>query len=640
MIKHSVSEFFKQSNASIVITILFFILCFGGLRVNASPDIYTIEKYHMDISVGENNVLHIEEEITANFRIPRRGIYREIPLMNKIERLDGTVAVTRPLVRDLRVSEEHKVSTRFSSGTPYMSVRIGNPDITHTGERQYTISYNYDLGEDTGQGYDEFYFNLIGSEWDTTINNISFSIEMPKEFDENNLGFSVGKIGSTDSEGIVFSVLGNTITGSYNKTLRPGNALTVRLELPEGYFVGARESSGLETLWIFILLPALITLIVFLIWVKYGKDDEIIDTVEFYPPDGLNSAEVGLLYNGNSSSNEVVSLLIYLASKGYLKIVEFEQKALFSGKETFKIQKVKEYDGSNDIERIFFDNLFAGGKNEVYEDDLKYKFYITIEKIKKLLNCRENKKKIFEKTSLWAQKISFILIIISLFITGYMLLLGENIALLAMVVPFAISITLIINRVVVLFKERNNKVKNILILIGVIWIGLFFIGGGPLVLGIFRAYLLGEPYPMVFFIGILFALVTCIFLNMMPKRTSYGNEVLGKILGFQNFLINVEKEKLEALIYEDPEYFYNVLPFTYVLNVSNKWIKMFESITIQPPNWYSSDKAFDRATFSKFMTTSLVGLSRSMSTSPNNSFSSSGGGSSGGGSGGGGGSSW
>ena len=64
--------------------------------------------------------------------------------------------------------------------------------------------------------YDEFYFNLIGPEWDTAIGNITFTIEMPKEFDSSKLGFSSGLKGSTENGNVVYSVSDNIIKGKYN----------------------------------------------------------------------------------------------------------------------------------------------------------------------------------------------------------------------------------------------------------------------------------------------------------------------------------------------------------------------------------------------------------------------------------------
>ena len=131
--------------------------------------------------------------------------------------------------------------------------------------------------------------------------------------------------------------------------------------------------------------------------------------------------------------------------------------------------------------------------------------------------------------------------------------------------------------------------------------------------------------------------------KFMPKRTPYGNEILGKIRGFKNFLETAEKDKLEAMVNSNPTYFYDILPFTYVLGVSDKWIKKFETINMQAPSWYDGHDAFSVVAFGTFIgstMTSAQSVMASSSSSSSSGGSSSGGGSSGGGSGGGGGGSW
>ena len=53
----------------------------------------------------------------------------------------------------------------------------------------------------------------------------------------------------------------------------------------------------------------------------------------------------------------------------------------------------------------------------------------------------------------------------------------------------------------------------------------------------------------------------------LPDRTKYGNEYLGKIIGF--------KLKLEQMDLNDiknkEEYFYQMLPYAYVLGIFDKW---------------------------------------------------------------------
>jgi len=86
-----------------------------------------------------------------------------------------------------------------------------------------------------------------------------------------------------------------------------------------------------------IILPIVFAGIAFMIWAIFGRDEKPVETVEFYPPEGFNSAEVGFLYRGKAETIDVVSLLVYLANKGYIRIEETDEKALFSKTKGFKI---------------------------------------------------------------------------------------------------------------------------------------------------------------------------------------------------------------------------------------------------------------------------------------------------------------
>ena len=148
-----------------------------------------------------------------------------------------------------------------------------------------------------------------------------------------------------------------------------------------------------------------------------------------------------------------------------------------------------------------------------------------------------------------------------------------------------------------------------------------------------------------FIIGVICIIGMIICLKLLPKRTVYGNSILGKIRGFKTFLAATEKERLEAMVMQDPLYFYNILPYTYALGISSKWIKKFEDINLQEPDWYSGTSNFSIISFGTFIDKTMTSANSAMASSPSSSGSSSGGGfsgggSSGGGSGGGGGGSW
>lgn len=609
---------------------------------------YVIDAYDVNIKVNENNTLDITETITAYFNVQKHGIFRKIPLRNEVRRLDGTTTKNRVKVSALQVNEQYTTSRT----TDYLEVKIGDPDNTLSGEKIYTISYTYNMGKDPMKDYDEFYHDIIGSEWDTVIGNITFKITMPKDFDPSKLGFSSGTVGSTGNSQVEYSINGNVITGKYNGELDAHEALTVRVELEEGYFVGAgfKNEPGIIALF---LIPLICFVIAFLIWLKYGNDDEIVETIEFYPPTNMNSLIVGFLYKGTATDEDVVSLLIYLANQGYLKIEEIKRKNKFA--ETgIRITKLREYDGYDENERLFFNGLFkrrttsykkSEGKTSsdeykeyVTTSDLYNNFYRTMNKIKQNINKKSNIHEIYEKGSLNKKVYVILLLVVSLVTTiaiptydyGGMGFVGMTCFLILFYLPFFIAFG----------SAKAHIVAKICVFGFLIFHASMFMLALPITEAIFSEsiYLLSTIYGIACVVGLL---TIC---NYMPKRTPYGAAMLGKLQGFKRFLETAEKQRLEAMVMENPNYFYDVLPYTYVLGVSDKWIRQFEEIGLKAPDWYDGHDNFNPNTFGKFLTDTMASTASSMTSSPSSSSGggggSSGGGSSGGGSGGGGGGSW
>ncbi|MCL2727506.1 MAG: DUF2207 domain-containing protein, partial [Bacteroidales bacterium] len=490
------------------------------------------------------------------------------------------------------------------------------------------------------KGFDEFYFNLIGDNWDTTIDQVAFTITMPKPFDASKVGFTSGVAGSTYSGHVTFEVNGHVISGTYNRTLKAEEALTIRLELPDGYFVVEEEPVDILTNTP-IVLSCFFVLVAFGLWFKYGRGQRPVVTTEFYPPKDLNSAEVGFMYHGAADSNGVVSLLIYLANKGYIHIEETEEKELSAKSSGFKIKKLKEYDGDNTNERLFLAGLFKSN-DEVRSADLQNSFYTTLNTIVGRLNA--NKHQIFEKSSI-NKNFYFVLMAIAIIVLitfrpvfeygglGELLSslpftgIGFIIFILFTIVRLPISMTI---------NGRPTTSRVASMLLGLLFGATF---GIPIfLLMVLPALLTDKTHVVVYIVGIICITLIFICMKHTKKRTPYGNDLLGRIMGFKDFLKIAEKPRLEQLVTKDPEYFYNILPFTYVLGISDKWIKKFETIALQAPNWYRGNKGFDSVSFSRFMSKTMTNASKAMTQSPSGGSSRSGGGGrSGGGSGGGGG---
>ena len=560
------------------------------------------------------------------------GIFRKIPLTNTITRTDGTKSSNKAQITNISVSESY--TTYVENG--HKVIKIGSSKQTVIGKHLYTIKYTYNIGKDPLKDVDELYYNLIGNEWDTAIKKLSFTIKMPKTFDQTLLGFSSGSKGSTNSSNVSYSVDGKTINGSINKALNAGDGVTIRLTLPEGYFVNAGFKIDMFS-GIIILLSICVSLTAILLWVKYGKSDKVVETVEFYPPEGFNSAEIGYIYKEGANNASVISLLVYLANKGYLKIEQIEEQGVFRKIKSFKFDKIKDYDGNNENERAFFDGLFLNGRDSVTASLLYDKFYKTLNKIKRNMNTKENKEQMFDSKSIICEKILTVLSIFMLCIITikpaieYYGIVGLLFGLIFQLCGFTLFIEMLLGK-----TSIGEKIIKFVfgVMMGVISWAIF----------VFPGLKNDTTYAFAYVCGIICIMILCLFRKIMPKRTKYGNELFGRVKGFKRFLETAEKSQLESLVEQNPEYFYNILPYTYALGVSQIWMKQFETIALKAPNWYNSEGDFNMNEFSSFMNTTMTAATNVMSSSPSDSSSSgggsSGGGSSGGGSGGGGGGSW
>lgn len=86
----------------------------------------------------------------------------------------------------------------------------------------------------------------------------------------------------------------------------------------------------------------------------------------------------------------------------------------------------------------------------------------------------------------------------------------------------------------------------------------------------------------------------------LRRRTEYGKQLFRKIVALRNFILTADKEKLETLVAQNPNYLYDILPYAYSFGLASKWIDKFENTPITAPCWYGSLKEFSFDTFRQF----------------------------------------
>ncbi len=615
-----------------------FLLFIFPLSIFAYDD-FSIEHYKVDIDVKENNSYHITEIIDVDFPTERHGIFRTLPL-----RFDKNwVEISEVYVKDFEYIIE--------KDNEELTIRIGSEYELVEGLVQYIISYVYDVGADDLSNMDEFYHNVIGGSWDVEIKAVDFTINLPKPFDASKVNCTSGYSGSTDTSNVEWKVVGNKIIGKTIESLYANDALTVALPLPEGYWIGAVKHSRSGSWFyrtLFYPICALVIIFSVLLWFKHGRDNKLFPTIQFAPPEGLTPAEIGYVIDGCVDAEDVTSLILYWADQGLLEIEEGEEEGFLKNKKVLTITKLKDIpESAKGYEKRFFKYLFEyGDGHKVKTTDLKDKFYTVINATQaEVAHSFRGERALYVTRigcNLSALAGLFCIIPISIILAQFFLFLKDD-APLWILAPWVSAILLIpAYQVIYAFTSHTgHSLKKIIVplLITILALGAFY----------FLTVVLVGVALIEYLAGAASSLIALFFSMIMGKRTKYGDEILEKVLGFKDFIENAEKDRLETMFFKDPKCFYNILPYAMVMGISDKWAKHFETMSVEPPNWYSSGTAtsaavFSTAVFTSSLNSSLGTLNAAMSSSPSSGSSGSGGsssgGSSGGGSGGGGGGSW
>jgi len=643
---------------------LLFILLPGAVLADEGG--FTTSSYKVDVKVNENHSYAITETIQVNFTEARHGLYRYIPFKGNFYRqIDGQATETpyQAVITDIQVPGYNFSTSTDSDNTV---IKIGDADTTVTGPKTYTISYVWDPGEDGITAFDDVYYNILPANWPTAIDSASFTVTMPKAFDSQNVHFYAGAYGATSSDLVAWQVSGSTITGQTTRALNANEGITLNLRLPEGYYTGAR--TGQMGLPIAASGPVIALIAGLVLYLVLGKKKPLVEPVAFHPPHDFTPAEVGYIDDGIVGTKEILSMIIYFAHKGYLTIEETQSKADDADKtddkkkrksskkknnasdeaKTFIFHKLKDLPASAaDYEKEIFDGLFPGGKTSNSKTLSKDFYEVYLNSSRQLKNSFATaERRVFCDTNLILKWVFIALAIVELLIMSYgmtylpsgIVIIGDWIILYPILCAFPLFLFYKIGQAI----ADKTFIKMVVFILG----SLILSAGGC---AIYTAK--GITWPAL--LGYAVALALMLLIPRLNDRTPLGQTWLGEINGFRHFIENAEADRIRVLVDEDPAYFYVILPYAYVLHITDQWAKNFEGMIIPPPVWYtgygSTFNTFNTLMFVNAMNSGLDTMDSSIHDSiPSSSGSGGfggggfggGGGFSGGGGGGGGGGSW
>ncbi|MGI6007562.1 MAG: DUF2207 family protein, partial [Ruminococcus sp.] len=398
----------------------------------------------------------------------------------------------------------------------------------------------------------------------------------------------------------------------------------------------------------------IVLVILTVLFLLFGRDEPVYPSIQYMPPDDLDSAAVGYVLDENVSSQDMVSLIVYWADKGFLKILEDK-----GGRITF--EKTGELpEDAPEYEKKMFNGIFGktariGSQKEL--SSLKYRFAETLNtakgQVKKFIQKNGG---VYTSASKRARWIGGILAVIP---SGLFLLAASACSInfeagyLILWILYAVSV-LLMCVTVDMWYSRKQKSRKVWVIVSLLCL---VTGLAGMVLSYLhnlnenRAFRLIAPMIVIMAVSVLGAVLSA----FMKKRTHKCAERMGYLMGLREFIETAELERIQMLAEDNPQWFYHILPYAYVFGLSDVWIGKFEQIAVPAPQWYVNRTGrmdmFDLYVFHRCMSHNLNRINETMSIpkpeSSSGGFSGGGGGFSGGGGGfsgggfsGGGGGSW
>lgn len=564
---------------------VYFLICLLFLPFSVSAQQYEITNYYIDVVVNENNIYSIEEYYNLSF-IETSEFTRTIQLRPKVHLSNGKFISYAAKVTDLKTNEsvkEKESSKNYKVTFPISSIGT---------IKAISIGYKYNMGKDLDDNYDIASIRISDGSFEVPEYTVSFSVTLPCTVEKEYIKFYQNGT-EVDESKIDYTVMGTHIDGTMSDKIDIGDIVELQVLLPEGTFKNiVRTNSRMCYFW---PIAPILTAILSFIMVKKFKRKKL-KRIEnpFAIANEFDSVEMAYLYKGKINATDFISLIFKLANDGYISLKNFGSKDNVS----FKIKKEKEYDKDNAAQKILFDGLFQN-REEVDIHDIEGVFYPYYTDAKRTLQNKQNETKLFYKTNKLKKllRIGIYLELLFLQIKPLYNLLDSYV--------FGIIASIIISAILIFaYQPKNKFLKYILLTVS----GVIFLLEG---------YALFEVKLDFYMYCIAFVLseITLLLESIIPIRTIYGAQKHYEVDTFKLELASMLDETFNMKTKENENYFFGMIPYTIVFDLTRWWFERFGSTVSNAPKWYESSESFTSDKLLEFIEAVVLQLAIPIQTS-------------------------
>ena len=513
---------------------------------------YSIKTFIVDLNLRDDWKLDVIEEIVITYNEPSHWFYREIPYLYEVD--DNTMLKTP--ITNIYVEWAAFEESKYGN---YERLKIGSKNKLVNWDKVYKISYTVDWAIRNKEWWQELYWNIIGTDWDTSLNKVNFKLHIPERLEILDYYGRKWPLGSVTS--FPLSLNWRVLKNESSLKLRHNEWVTIAVKFPEDSFyvnpVFVKKSLyrrfinffNTEERQQYLIYSIYALCTIFIIYAlsviyeyfrreedfyfKYKNDnlDGVKDVIYYDPPKWYMPWDLAVIREFKSTTVVFSAMLYYWIGQWLIEIATSGKRICFKKKEDVDIEsyKFQEYDvwkKAVSPEKEYWDFCF-GDKTTYYPTNA-----LTSAKARKV-------KKIADKV--------------------YYIMMHK-------LCPW----------VSVLFLHKNSLDANWLQSYGCkysLWIvaALFFS---------FQMwdFWFGMLALIPLWIGLGYVFLSMFFRSLRTKMlsehlTNEAKDVIAHVFWFRKYLLNVEDDKLNTLINSDAKYFEKILPYAVALWVWDDWIR-------------------------------------------------------------------
>ena len=528
---------------------------------------YEVTNLEMKAAVGKDHSYDVTEEITVNIPQTLHQIEFAIP--------SGSFRM-----RGLTVDGAAFTSNISSSGS---SVKIVDQQALATGVHTYTIKYKILEFADRNSAKDIFYFNVLLPEWKQPIGEMHALITFPADFPVADIQHYAGQFGAEDTENRLTYTIEES-SGSFSvsgKRIPENYGLSLKAELPDGYWEGALD--GVWAIFAMILVMGAAVLVMLVLWIIGGRDPRIKRRPQTKPIEGVSPVELGYVFNNSFDGRDLVRMIIYFAIRGYLKISEYEPKR-------YRLIRKNDPDGEEKLLRnaysILFEDVYKGRALEM--DDLGERLYRIENAIRDDVAAGFSSRdtQAYTPLSRAFRAVCIILTGISVAVANglrYSYQYVDVNYVESVLVGFAVMVMTTLLCIAVDRRDSSSGetgrtmeiVTGALLAAMIIYFAISIVSStGHILAGIIAAGLCTAE----------------VFLAVIMRARGKGNSVLMmKLRQLRRFIAHPTPKELLENYLADPGYYYDMMIYALTFGSEESWAISFLTLDVPEPEWYSDE---------------------------------------------------